>query len=129
MENKVLQTLIEAVARTLDVAFGLPVYQNQVAQGFEQPGFFIQTPEATRKRRRGRTPPPTRTGCWWSTNTAWLCWSWALERGDSMLYRTLKRMIERGQTQGMAEKLDIFYAADKLSQGEYLELAEMLEKE
>ncbi len=46
-----------------------------------------------------------------------------------MLYRTLKRMIERGQTQGMAEKLDIFYAADKLSQGEYLELAEMLEKE
>lgn len=54
MENKVLQTLIEAVARTLDVAFGLPVYQNQVAQGFEQPGFFIQTPEATRKRRRGQ---------------------------------------------------------------------------
>lgn len=46
-----------------------------------------------------------------------------------MLYRTLKRMIERGQTDGMAEKLDIFYAADKLSQAEYTELIEMLDKE
>lgn len=46
-----------------------------------------------------------------------------------MLYRTLKRMIERGQTDGMAEKLDIFYAADKLSQAEYTELSEMLDKE
>ena len=32
-----------------------------------------------------------------------------------MLYRTLKRLIERGMTAGMAEKLDIFFAADKLS--------------
>lgn len=39
-----------------------------------------------------------------------------------MLYRTLKRMIERGNTEGMAEKLDIFYAADKLSEAEYTEL-------
>lgn len=46
-----------------------------------------------------------------------------------MLYRTLKRMIERGQTAGMAEKLDIFFAADKLSQSEYAELTEMLSKE
>lgn len=44
-----------------------------------------------------------------------------------MLYRTLKRMIERGQTAGMAEKLDIFYAADKLTQAEYTELTAMLE--
>lgn len=43
-----------------------------------------------------------------------------------MLYRTLKRMIERGQTEGMAEKLDIFYAADKLTEAEYLELTAML---
>lgn len=43
-----------------------------------------------------------------------------------MLYRTLKRMLERGQTQGMAEKLDIFYAADKLSLTEYRELAALL---
>lgn len=44
-----------------------------------------------------------------------------------MLYRTLKRMIERGQTEGMAEKLDIFFAADKLTEAEYTELAAMLE--
>lgn len=45
-----------------------------------------------------------------------------------MLYRTLKRMIERGQTAGMEEKLDIFYAADKISEAEYLELMGMLNK-
>ena len=44
-----------------------------------------------------------------------------------MLYRTLKRMIERGQTAGMAEKLDIFFAADKITEAEYTELTAMLE--
>ena len=44
-----------------------------------------------------------------------------------MLYRTLKRMIERGNTVGMAEKLDIFFAADKLTEAEYQELTAMLE--
>ena len=44
-----------------------------------------------------------------------------------MLYRTLKRLIQRGQTAGMAEKLDIFFAADKLTQEEYTELTAMLE--
>ena len=43
-----------------------------------------------------------------------------------MLYRTLKRMIERGNTEGIAEKLDIFYAADKLTADEYNELTTML---
>lgn len=43
-----------------------------------------------------------------------------------MLYRTLKRMIERGQTSGMEEKLDIFFAANKLTEGEYRELISML---
>lgn len=43
-----------------------------------------------------------------------------------MLYRTLKRMIERGNTDGMAEKLDIFLAADKITVKEYEELAAML---
>ena len=37
-----------------------------------------------------------------------------------MLYRTLKRMIERGQTE------DIFYAAGKISEAEYSELIGML---
>lgn len=44
-----------------------------------------------------------------------------------MLYRTLKRMIERGQTDGMAEKLDIFFAADRITEAEYAELTAMLE--
>lgn len=43
-----------------------------------------------------------------------------------MLYRTLKRMIERGQTFGMEEKLDIFFAANKLTEEEYKELVSML---
>ena len=43
-----------------------------------------------------------------------------------MLYRTLRRMIERGQTDGMAEKLDVFYATDKLGKTEYDELTAML---
>ena len=43
-----------------------------------------------------------------------------------MLYRTLKRMIERGQTEGMEEKIDIFFAAGKLTESEYNELMGML---
>ncbi len=45
-----------------------------------------------------------------------------------MLYRTLKRMIERGQAAGMGEKLDIFFAANKLTEAEYTELIAMLDK-
>lgn len=44
------------------------------------------------------------------------------------LYRTCKRMIERGQTAGMEKKLDIFYAAAKLTDEQYAELTEMLNK-
>ena len=43
-----------------------------------------------------------------------------------MLYRTLKRMIERGQTDGLEEKLDIFFATGKLSESEYTELLNMM---
>ena len=39
-----------------------------------------------------------------------------------MLYRTLKRMIERGQTEGMEEKIDIFFAAGKLTEEEAAEI-------
>ena len=46
-----------------------------------------------------------------------------------MLYRTLKRMIERGQTEGLEEKLDIFFAAGKLTESEYSELMGQLNKE
>lgn len=45
-----------------------------------------------------------------------------------MLYRTLKRMIERGNVAGMVEKLDIFFAADKLTEAEYQELTAILKK-
>lgn len=43
-----------------------------------------------------------------------------------MLYRTLKRLMERGQTQGLGEKLNVFFAADKLTREEYEELTGLL---
>ena len=46
-----------------------------------------------------------------------------------MLYRTLKRMIERGQTTGLEDKMDIFFAAGKLTEAEYNELLGMLKAE
>lgn len=45
-----------------------------------------------------------------------------------MLYRTLKRMIEKKQIVGMAEKLDVFYAANRITESEYTELTAMLAK-
>jgi hypothetical protein len=35
-------------------------------------------------------------------------------------------MIERGNTDGMAEKLDVFYAADKITREQYTELVALL---
>lgn len=46
-----------------------------------------------------------------------------------MLYRTLKRMIERGQTDGLETKIDIFFAAGKLTEEEYQDLTAMLKSE
>lgn len=43
-----------------------------------------------------------------------------------MLFRTLKRMIEKGNTDGIASKLDIFFAAGKLTEAEYTELVALL---
>ena len=43
-----------------------------------------------------------------------------------MLYRTCKRMIERGSIEGMSTKLDVFYAAGKLTDDEYKELTDLL---
>ena len=43
-----------------------------------------------------------------------------------MLYRICKRMIQRGQTAGLADKLDIFFAADRLTAGQYRELTQLL---
>ena len=47
---------------------------------------------------------------------------------EIVLYRTCKRMIERGSTDGLAEKIDIFYAAGKLTDEHYAELTGMLNK-
>ena len=37
-----------------------------------------------------------------------------------MLYRTCKRLIERGQTAGLAEKIDVFYALGRITETELL---------
>lgn len=44
-----------------------------------------------------------------------------------MLYRTLKSLIDKGRKEGLAEKIDIFYAASKLTDSEYAELSFLLE--
>ena len=43
-----------------------------------------------------------------------------------MLYRMLKTMIEKGLTDELSEKLDIFFAAGKLTQEQYEELTNKL---
>ena len=45
-----------------------------------------------------------------------------------MLYRTLKRLIEMGKTEGLEEKIDVFYAAGKLTESEYNELTELIKQ-
>ena len=46
-----------------------------------------------------------------------------------MLYRTIKRLIALGQTDGLEEKIDIFFATGKLTETEYNELMGMLHAE
>lgn len=43
-----------------------------------------------------------------------------------MLFKTLKRMIERNNTNGLAEKMDVLYAFGRLTKEEYTELNRML---
>lgn len=43
-----------------------------------------------------------------------------------MLFRTLKRLIALGKTNGLSEKIDVFYATGKLTETEYNELTGML---
>lgn len=45
-----------------------------------------------------------------------------------MLFRTIKRLIELGRTEGLEDKIDRFFAAGKLTVEEYNELEEMLKK-
>ncbi len=43
-----------------------------------------------------------------------------------MLYTILERMIARGNTVGLQDKLDVFYAVGRITETEYTELAEAL---
>ena len=46
-----------------------------------------------------------------------------------MIYRTLKRLIDKGLTDGLSEKIDVFYAVGKLTTAEYEELIALLQEE
>ena len=46
-----------------------------------------------------------------------------------MLYRTLRRLIEMGNTEGLEEKIDVFFAVSKLTETEYKELMALLNPE
>ena len=43
-----------------------------------------------------------------------------------MLYGTLKRLIERGQTDGLWNKLDVFFAYGSIDQEQYSELLALM---
>ncbi len=46
-----------------------------------------------------------------------------------MLYRMLKRLIELGKTEGLEERIDVFFAAGKITEEQYNELIEVLKNE
>lgn len=43
-----------------------------------------------------------------------------------MLYRIIKRLIENNETDGLTEKIDVFYATNKITAEEYEELTGLL---
>jgi len=45
-----------------------------------------------------------------------------------MLYLVLLKMIKKGSADGLAEKIDIFFAAGKITEKQYAELSSMLDK-
>lgn len=45
-----------------------------------------------------------------------------------MLYRTLLKLIESNLTEGLSEKIDIFFAAGKLTETEYQTLVAKLQE-
>ena len=46
-----------------------------------------------------------------------------------MLYRVLKRLIELGKTEELEERIDVFFAAGKITEDQYNELIELLKKQ
>ena len=51
-----------------------------------------------------------------------------MKGGEIMLSKVIRSLIQKGETEGMREKLDIFYAASRLSDKEYTELVELLKE-
>ena len=47
----------------------------------------------------------------------------------STVYNLCKLLIDRGRTEGLQEKMDVYLAADRLTQEEYSALSEMLTAE
>lgn len=45
-----------------------------------------------------------------------------------MLYRVLKRLIDLEKTEGLEERIDVFFATGKITEDQYNELIEMLKK-
>lgn len=45
------------------------------------------------------------------------------------VYNLCKLLIDRGKTDGLQDKLDVYLAADRLTAEEYSVLAQMMEKE
>lgn len=43
-----------------------------------------------------------------------------------MLFKVLERMIARGQTDDLMEKIDVFYAAGRITTEQYEQLSNML---
>lgn len=46
----------------------------------------------------------------------------------STLARVIESMIKKGRTEGLAEKIDVFYAAGKLTTEEYQYLTSLLDE-
>ena len=45
-----------------------------------------------------------------------------------MIFNILTRLIEKGQTEGLADKIDVFFAVGKITEDEYKALLELLNK-
>lgn len=45
-----------------------------------------------------------------------------------MLFKVLTRLIEKGQTEGLTVKIDVFYATGRITEDEYKELTTLLNK-
>mgnify|MGYP007107180915 CR=1 FL=1 len=87
--------------------------------------------------RRGRNRPRQRTllwRCWPTMRSCFACWKSPLilskKEGKDMntVFNLCKLLIDRGRTDGLQDKMDVYLAADRLTPEEYQELAAQLTK-